>query len=145
IHGFVAPGDLRNPQIIPVFVPLRQHDEQALPHGPYDQGQERPPHADDREQEQRPIQTEHHPEGAPHARRPHALGSLPHPSQNRRLIPGNAPFAFPLLPHDHRVAPPTSPSSPMSVTPPPSSPALVKKPTLPARILLKGLSNKLPT
>src|SRR6266852_9496571 len=138
IESPIAPRHLRYGEFMPVHVPLREKHEGALTQCPEHQGDECPADPEHGQKHQRGIETTHEPHGRPEARCPHGQDARPHRLMNRGGVALDV-FA------GHNVAPPTSPSSPISTTPPPRRPALLKNPTLPSRILLNGLSMRLPT
>src|SRR2546428_10589963 len=131
---------MRQGQVVPQRVPLREQHQGTLPQRPADQGEQDPPQPQDGQEEECGIETPHEPDRGPDPGGAHGQNPFPNPSMDRGVKPLDV-----LAGGRHSVAPPTRPRSPKSTVPPPKSPAFVKNPILPARTWEKGLSNRLPT
>src|SRR5713101_3796748 len=129
VKALIAPHQLRQADIIPALVPSREHKQRALPECPHHQRHEHHTKAPQRQGEEARIGTGGEPRHREEPRRPHGQDAFPDAPMDRGLIARNQWAGF-----THSVPPPTRPMSPISTVPPPSSPARVKNPTLPARM-----------
>src|SRR5439155_11937773 len=129
VEPLISPDHLRQDDIIPPPIELREHDQDALPQRPHDERDEHHTKAPQREGEEPRIGAHSKPGHGEEPRRPHRENTLPDAAMDGRLVAGDHGAGL-----THSVAPPTRPISPNSTVPPPSSPARVKKPMLPARI-----------